>query len=170
MIQFFIIFGLIFGPIFWDIFSISGNAIMNHFLSIVVSCKKAKNGFCEVLQIRCTFLLKASIFYNFWHSFGAQSLRYLLNFRKCAYESLFQHRNILQKREKRLLSGFADPMNLFIKCSIFHHFCHSFGTRVWDIFSISGNALMNHFFCIVISCKKAKNASVWFRGSDAPFH
>ena len=29
---------------------------------------------------------------------------------------------------------------------------------------------MNHFFSIVISFEKAKNGSVGFCGSDAPFH
>ena len=41
----------------------------------------------------------------------------------------------------------------------------------FEIFShISGNALMNPSFSIVISFEKAKNGSMRFRGSDAPFH
>ena len=153
-------------------------------------------------------------------------MRYFLNFGRCAYESLLQHRNILRKREKRfcealwircnfslniqffiifglnfgpdfeifsqfqemriwitsleswylgkmrktVLWGFADPMHLFIKDSIFHNFWPKSGPRCWDIFSISGNALVNHFFSIVISCVKANHSSVKFCGSDAPFH
>ena len=42
--------------------------------------------------------------------------------------------------------------------------------RFLDIFSISGNVLMNHFFSIVKSSEKVKNGSVRFCGSDAPFH
>ena len=95
-----------FGPRFWDIFSISGNALMNHFF---------------------------------------------------------------RKSEKRFW-GYADPMHLFIKHSIFHNVWPNLGPRLWDIFSISGNALMNLFFSIAISCEKAKNISVRFSGSDAPFH
>ena len=101
-----------FGPRFWDIFSISGNALMNYFFSIVISCEKSKNG----------------------------SVRFC---------------------------GSDAP---FIKYSIFHHFWPKFRPRCWDIFSISGNALMNYFFSIVISCEKAKNDWVRFCGSDAPFH
>ena len=101
-----------FGPRFWGIFSISGNALLNHFFSIVISCEKAKNG-----------------------------------------------------------SGrFCGSDALFIKPSIFHNLWPNFGPRFWDIFSISGNALMNHFFSIAISCEKANNGSLWFCGSDAPFH
>ena len=153
---------------FWDIFSISGNALMNHFFSIVISCEKAKKKrFCEVLRIRCTFSLKIQFF--MFDLTLAQILRYFLSFRKCAYESLLQHRNILRKSVKRF-RGYAGQMQLFIKDSIFHIVWPNFGPRFWDIFSISGNALMNHFFSIVISCEKAKNGSVRFCGSDAPFH
>ena len=86
-IHFFTTFGLILGPDF-EIFSqISGNALMNHFFSIVISWETAKNGSCEVLRIRCTFSLKMQYFAIFGlicpHIF-----RYFLNFRKCAYESL----------------------------------------------------------------------------------
>ena len=61
-------------------------------------------------------------------------------------------------------------MHLFIKYSILHHFWPKVRPRFRDIFSISGNALMNHFFSIVLSCEKAKNGSVRLCGSDAPFH
>ena len=61
-------------------------------------------------------------------------------------------------------------MHLFIKDSIFHHFWPKFRPRCWDIFSISGNTLMNNFFSIVISNEKGKNDCVRFCGSDAPFH
>ena len=101
-----------FGPGFWDIFSISRNAFMNHFFSIVISCEKTKNGSARLCESDATFH-KYSIFHNFWTNFGH---------------------------------------------------------RFWDIFSISENALMNLFFSIVISCEKAKNGSVRFCGSDAPFH
>ena len=90
-----------FGARVWDIFSISGNALMNHFFSIVISCKKAKNGFCEVLRIRCTFSLKVQFFIIFGIALGPE-FEISSQFRKCAYESLLQHRNILQKSEKRL--------------------------------------------------------------------
>ena len=89
-----------FGPRFWGIFSISGNALLNHFFSIVISCEKAKNGSVRFCGSDALFI-KPSIFHNFWPNFGKQILRYFLNFRKCAYESLLQHRNILRKNEKR---------------------------------------------------------------------
>ena len=76
----------------------------------------------------------------------------------------------LAKKQKTLLWGYADPMRLFIKHSIFRNYTPKFGPRFWDIFSISGNALMNHFFSIVIPCEKAKYGSVRFCGSNAPFH
>ena len=101
-----------FGPRFWDIFWISGNALTNHFFSIVISFEKAKNGsemFCgSDAPFHWTFH-----FFNFWPNFGPRFL---------------------------------------------------------DIFRISGNALMNHFFGIEISFEKAKNGSEMFCGSDAPFH
>ena len=185
---------------------------MNLFFSIVISCENAsEKRFYEVLRIRCTFSLKIQFFIMFDLTL-AQILRYFLNFRKCAYESLLQHRNILRKCEKlfyevfvdpmhlfikdsifhnvrtnfgpdfeifsqfqemhlwipflhhnilrkcrKQLWGYADPMHLFIKDSIFHNVWPNLGPRFWDIFSISGNALMNLFFSIVISCEKAKN-------------
>ena len=61
-------------------------------------------------------------------------------------------------------------MHLFIEDSIFSNFWPNFGPRFWDIFSISGNALMNHCFSILLSFEKAKNGSVRIYGSNAPFH
>ena len=58
----------------WDIFSISGNAMINLFFSIVISCEKAKIGCCEVLRIPCTVSLKISIFHNYWLSNFGQIL------------------------------------------------------------------------------------------------
>ena len=101
-----------FGPRFWDIFFISGNTLMNHFLCIVISCEKVKDGYVRI----------------------------------------------------------RDPMHLFIENSIFYNFWPNFAPRYWDIFSISGNALMNHSFSIVISFEKAKDGSVRICGSDATFH
>ena len=75
----------------------------------------------------------------------------------------------LAKKRKTVLGGFSDPMHFFIIYSIFYNFWPNFGPRFWDIFSISGNALMSHFFSIVISCEKAQNGSVRFCGSDATF-
>ena len=164
---------------------------MNHFFSIVISCKKAKNASVRFCGSDALFI-KWFNFYNFWPKFWAHILRYFLNFRKCAYESLLQHRNILQKSEKRfcevlrirctfsfvqffiMFAPFHSGKRLFNFQHNFWRFC-KFGQlfpylAFWDIFSISGNALMNHFFSIVISCKKAKRGSVRFCGSDAPFH
>ena len=87
-----------FGPRFWYIFWISGNALMNHFFSIVISFEIAKNG----------------------------SVRF------CGSDAPFHWR-----------------FNFF-------HFWPNFRPRFWDIFWISGNALMNHFFSIVISVEIAK--------------
>ena len=154
-----------FGPRFWDIFSISGNALMNLFFSIVISCEKTKNGSVRFCGSDAPFH-KDSIFHNFWPNL-AQILRYFLNFRKCAYESLLQHRNILRKSEKR----FCEVLRIRCTFSLNIQFFIIFGLTHFEIFSqISGNALMNHFFSIVISCEKAKNGSVRFCGSDAPFH
>ena len=161
--------------------------------------RKSEQRFCEVLRIRCTFSLKIQ-FYIIYGLIWAQILRYFLHFRKCAYESLLQHCNILRKREQRfcevlrfrctfslniqffisyglslepdfeifsqfqemlfwinssaslyrakkrttVLWSFAYPIHLFIKDSILHNLWPNFGPRFWDIFSISGNALMNH--------------------------
>ena len=102
-----------FGPRFWGILSLSANALMNHFFSIVISFEKGEKRFCEVSRIRCTFSLNIQFLFNFWPNFGP---------------------------------------------------------RFWDIFAISGNALMNHFFSIVISLEKAENGFVRVCGSDAPFH
>ena len=102
--------------------------------------------------------IKYSIFHNFWPNYRETDFEIFSQFQEMRfYESLLQHRNILRKNEKKVLWGFADPMNLFIKYSIFHNFWPNFGPRFWDIFSISGNSFMNHFFSIVISCEKTKN-------------
>ena len=87
-------------PRFWDISSISGYALRNHFFSIALSCEKAKKRLCEVLRIRCTFSSKIQFFISIDLNW-AKILRYFLNFRKCAYESLLQHRVILRKSKKR---------------------------------------------------------------------
>ena len=104
--------------------------------------------------------IKCSIFYSFWHSFGARVWDILSIWGNALMNHFFSI-VISCKKAKNALWGFADPIPIFIKISIFYSFWHSFGARVWDIFSISGNALMNHFFSIVI-CKKAKNSSVRF--------
>ena len=101
-----------FGPRFWDIFSISGNALMNHPFSIVISCEKAKNDCVRFCGLDAPFQSNIQFFIIYWPKFGP---------------------------------------------------------RFWEIFSISGNALMNHFFSIVISCEKAKNDCVKFCGLGAPF-
>ena len=100
-------------PRFSDIFTISGNALMNHLFSIVISFEKGKNGSVRFCGSDAPFHWRFNFFLNFWPNF---------------------------------VPG------------------------LWDIFSISGNALMNHFFSIVISFEKAKNGSLRFCGSDAPLH
>ena len=108
-----------FGPRFWDIFSISGNALMNLFFSIVISCEKAIKRFWGYADPMHLFI-KDSIFHNFWPNLSDQILRYFLNFRKCAYESLLQHRNILRKSEKwfcevlRIRCTFSSKIQFFI--------------------------------------------------------
>ena len=130
-----------FGPRFWDIFSISGNALMNHFFSIVISCEKAKNGSVRVCGSDAPFI-KYSIFHNFWPNLGPD-LRYFLNFRKCAYEYLLQHRNILRKSEKRLCEVLRIRCTFSSNIQFFIIFGTNLGPDFVDIFSISGNALMN---------------------------
>ena len=112
-IQFFIIFGLTLGPDFEIIFSISGNAFMNHFFSIVISCEKSQKRFCEVLRIRWTFSLNIQFFIIFGLILGP------------GFEIFSQFQEI---------------------------------------------RFTNHFFSIVISCEKTKNGSVRLCGSDATFH
>ena len=183
-----------FGPRFWDIFLISGNALVNHFFSIVISCENAKNCSMRFLWIRCTFSLKIQFFIMLDLTL-AQILRYFLNFKKCTYESLFciviscenaensyevmriwctfslkiqffmfgltlgpdfeifsqfleMHLWITSSEKAKNVWGYADQMQLFIKDSIFHNVWPNFGPRFWDIFSISGNALVNHFFAL----------------------
>ena len=159
-----------FGARVWDIFSISGNALVNHYFSIVISCQKGEKrllwGFADPIDL----LIKSSIFHNFWHSFGARVWDIFSNFRKCAYESLLQHRNILQKSEKWLYEVLRIRCTFSLNFQFFIVFGIALGPWVWDIFLIWANALMNHFFSIVTSCKKAKNASVRFCGSDTHFH
>ena len=141
-----------FGPRFWDIFSISGNVLVNHFFSIVISCEKGKNG-AEVLQVRCNFSLKIQ-FFMFGLTFETRFWDIVSISGNVLDETIFLHRNILLKSGKQFWD-YADQMQLFIKDSIFHNVWPNLGPRFWDIFTISGNAFMNHFFSIVISCKKA---------------
>ena len=144
-----------FGPRFWDIFSISGNALMNHFFSIVISWEKRKTILWDFGDSMHLFIKDSKNCY-FWA--WAQIFRYFLDFGICAYESLLWHRNIFRKREKRFCEVLRIRCNFSLKIQFFHNFWPNFGPGFWDIFSISGNALMNHFFRIVISFRKC---SVW---------
>ena len=107
-----------FGPRFWDIFSISGNALMNPFFSIVISFEKAKKRFSEVFADPMHLFIKDSFFFNF---FGilAQNLRCFLDFRKCADESLLYHRNIFRKSEKRFCGVLRIRCNFSLKIQFF---------------------------------------------------
>ena len=49
-------------------------------------------------------------------------MRYFLNFRKCTYESLLQHRNILRKSEKRFCEVLRIRCTFSLNNSIFHNF------------------------------------------------
>ena len=122
-----------FGARGWDIFSISGNALMNHFFSIAICCEKARRGFVRFLRIRCTFSLMIRffiIFANIW----AHILRYFLKFRKCAYQSLLQHRNIFQKRVKRFCDVLWIRCTFALKLEFFIIFGLNLGPR-FEIFS-----------------------------------
>ena len=140
-----------FGARVWDIFSISGNALMNHFFSIVISCRNRKTflwGFDDLMHL----CIKSWIFHNFGLILGP----HFLIISQFQAMRLWITSSASCKIEKTALWGFVNPMHLFIKSSIFYNCWHNFGARVWDIFSVSENGLMNHFFSIVISCKKAK--------------
>ena len=151
-----------FGPRFWDIFSISGNALMNHFFSIVISWEKRKTvlwGFGDSMHL----FIKDSKNCYFWA--WAQIFRYFLDFGICAYESLLWHRNIFRKSEKRFCEVLRIRCTFSLKIQFFYNFWPNFGPGLWDIFSISGNALMNHFLSIVISWEKRKTV-LWGFGDS----
>ena len=158
-----------FRPRCWDIFSISGNALMNNFFSIVISYEKGKND-CVRFCGSDAPLHQYAVFHNYWPKFGPRFWGIFLNFRKCAYESLLQHRNILRKSEIRFCEVLRIRRTFSSNIQFFIIFGPNFRPRCWDIFSISGNTLMNNFFSIVISCEKGKYDCVRFCGSDAPFH
>ena len=156
-----IFYGPNFGPRFWDIFSISGNALMNHFFSIVISFEKAKNGSVRFCGSDAPFHWN-SIFYNFWPKFGPRFWDIFWISGNALMNHFFSI--VIAKKRKTVLWGFADPMQL--KIQFFWNFWPNLGPD-FEIFSqFQANALMNHFFSIVISFEKAKNGS----GSDAPFH
>ena len=157
-------------PRFWDIFSISGNALMNHFFSIVLSCEKSRKsvmwGYADPMHL----FIKYSIFHNympnsaprFWDIFSISGNALMNHFFSIVISC--------EKCEKRLCEVLRIRCTFSSKHSIFYHFWPKFRPTCWDIFSISGNTLMNNFFSIVISCEKGKNDCVRFCGSDAPFH
>ena len=96
--------------------------------------RKNEKRFCEVLRIRCTFSLNIQFFIIFGLTIGKQILRYFLNFRKCAYESLLQHRNILRKNEKR----FCEVLRIRCTFSLNIQFFIIFGLNLgldFEIFS-----------------------------------
>ena len=107
--------------------------------------RKSEKHFCEVLWIRCTFSLKIQFVIMFGLTLGPdfEIFSQFLEMRLWISSSASQ---CLAKKRKTFLWGFVDPMHLFIKDSICHNVWPNFGPRFWDIFSISGNALMNHFF------------------------
>ena len=120
------------GPRFWDIFSISGNALMNLFFSIVISCEKAKNG-SEVMRVRCNFSLKIQFFILFGLTFGPDFEIFSQFQEMCLWISSSASQYLVKKR-KTVLRGFVDPMHLFIKDSICHNVWPNFGPD-FEIFS-----------------------------------
>ena len=132
--------------------------------------RNSEKRFCEVSLIRCTFSLNFLFFFNFWPNFGPRFWDIFWISRNALMNHFFNI--VISCEEVKNGSGrfFSDPMHLFLEDSIFYNFGPNFGPSFWDIFSISGNALMNHFFSIVISFEKAKNGSVRLCGSHAPFH
>ena len=132
--------------------------------------RKSEKRFCEVLRIWCTFPLNKQLFIIFGLNLGPD-FGIFSEFREKGFmNQLFSIVISWEKAKNVFVRFFSDPMQLFIKDSICPNFWPKFGTGFWDIFSISGNELMNHFFGIVISYEKAKNGSARFCGSDAPFH
>ena len=96
------------------------------------------------MRVRCNFSLKIQFFIMFGLTLGPD-FEIFSQFQEMCLWITFLHRNILRKSGKQFWS-YADPMHLIVKDSIFHNVWPNFGPRSWDIFSISGNALMNHFF------------------------
>ena len=130
--------------------------------------RNSEKRFCEVLRIRCTFSLKIQFFTIFGLTLGPD-FEIFSQFQEMRLWITSLASYYLSKKRKTVLWGFTDPMYFFIEDSIFYNFWPNFGPRFWDIFSISGNALMNHFFSIVISFEKANYGFVRFCGSDAFF-
>ena len=129
---------------------------------IVISCENAENSY-EVMRIRCTFSLKIQFFIMFGLTLGPDYKIFSQFQEMCLWISSSASQYLAKKR-KIFLWGFVDPMHLFIKDSICHNVWPNFGPRFWDIFSISGNVLMNHFF------PKKRKTVMRLCGSDATFH
>ena len=110
------------GPRFSDIFSISGNALMTRFSSIVISCENAHNDSVSFCGSRCTFSLTIQFFIIFGLTLGPHSGNALMN-------HFFSIVISGDQAKKLLCEGFADPMHLFIKNSIFRNFWPNFGPR-----------------------------------------
>ena len=159
-----------FGPRFWDIFSISGNALYESLLQHCNILRKSEKRFCEALRIRCTFSLKIQFFIIFGLTL-VPDFEIFSQFQEMRfYESLLQHRNILRKSEKRFCEALWIRCNFSLNIQFFIIFGLTLGPD-FEIFSqFQEMFFMNHFFSIVISCEKTKNDSVRFCGSDAPFH
>ena len=131
--------------------------------------RKSEKRLCEVLRIPCTFSPKIQFFIiigQIW----AQNLRYFLNIRRCAYESLLQHRNILRKSEKRLCEV------LRIRCTVSSNIQFFIFIRLilgpdFEIFSrFQEMRLWMTSSASEYLAKKRKNDCVRFCGSHAPFH
>ena len=132
---------------------------MNHFFSIVISFEKAKNGSVRFCGSDAPF----HWIFNFW-PFGPRFWDIFSISGNALMNHFFSIVNLSKKR-KTVLWDFADPMHLFIKDSI-----SFFGLWAQILRYFRFQEIMNHFFSIVISFEKAKNGSVRFCGSDAPFH
>ena len=166
-IQFFLIFCLIWARIlryFLNFRKCAYESLLQH-RNIL---PKREKRFCVVLLILCTFSLKVQFFIIF-RLIWARILRYFLDFRKCAYESLLQHRVILPKSEK----GFC--VVLLIRCTF------SLKIQFFIIFGLIWARILRNFLnfwkCAYESLlqprnilPKSVNGSVRFCGSDASFH
>ena len=123
-----------FGARFWDISLVQAMRWWIISLASYYLAKKRKTilgGFSDPMHL----FIKYSIFYNFlprfgprfWDIFSIQEMRWWISSLASYY---------LAKKRQTVLWGFADPMHLFIKYSIFYTFLPRFGPRFWDIFSI----------------------------------
>ena len=128
---------------------------MNHFFSYRNILRKSAKRFSEVLRIQCTFSLNIQFLIDFWAKFGPRLWDILSISGTVLMNHFFSILSILRKSAKRFREDLRIRCTFSLNIHFFIIIWPNFRPRLWNIYSISGNALMNQLFSILNILRKS---------------